>query len=118
DLESAFESIGSFAIVGEPYGVLYATKWKRTPDGSILIGANGLPVVDDLKGKVGDPYPDWLAGIGNTFTFKNFSLYALLDIREGGDLWNGTVARLNRLGRTEISADRDHNYIVPGEVQN
>ena len=118
DLETAFESIGSFAIVGEPYGVLYATKWKRSPDEQIIVGANGIPLVDDLKGKVGDPYPDWLAGIRNTFTYKGITLTGLLDIREGGDIWCGTCARLNRLGRTELSADRDHNYIVPGVVQN
>ena len=118
DLESAFESIGSFAIVGEPYGVLFATKWKRSPDGQIIVGANGIPIVDDLKGKVGNPYPDWMGSIRNTFTFKNFSLSGLLDIREGGDIWGGTLARLNRLGRTEESADRTHNYIVPGVVQN
>ena len=118
NLESAFESIGSFAIVGEPYGVLFATKWKRSPDGQIIVGSNGVPLVDDLKGKVGDPYPDWLAGIRNTFTYKGITLTGLLDIREGGDIWNGTIARLNRLGRTEASADRTHNYVVPGVVQN
>ncbi len=118
DLESAFESIGSFAIVGEPYGVFYATKWKRSPDGQIIIGSNGLPIVDDLKGNVGNPYPDWIGSLSNTFTYKNFSLSGLLDIREGGQIWGGTIARLNRLGRTEASADRTHNYVVPGVVQN
>ena len=118
DLEAAFSSIGSFAIVGEPYGVLYATKWKRSPGGDIIVGSNGLPIVDALKGNVGNPYPDWISGIRNTFTYKNISLTALIDIREGGQIWNGTLARLHRLGRTEESANRSQNYVVPGVVEN
>ncbi len=118
DLEVAFSSISAFAIVGEPYGVLYGSKWLRAPDGQLIIGSNGLPQLDPLRGKIGDPYPDWQAGIRNTFSYKGINLTALIDIREGGDIWNGTLARLHRLGKTEESANREQNYVIPGVVQN
>ena len=113
DLESAFVGIGSFAIVGQPYGVIYGTTWERTADGKLLIGEDGLPIVGEQK-KVGNPYPKWTMGIANTFSYKGLSLMVLFDIRKGGDLWNGTYARLNRLGRTAESADRGQSYLIEG----
>lgn len=113
-IETAFASIGSFAIVGQPYGVFFGTKWQRDNSGQLLIGANGLPILDSETGGVGDPNPDWLGGIRNTFRYKGVELSFLIDIRQGGDIWNGTYARLNNLGRTEESADRNRTYLING----
>jgi TonB-linked SusC/RagA family outer membrane protein len=118
NIEPAFNSMGSYAIVGEPYGVLYGTQWKKTDDGQLIINPEtGMPYVDDLNGNIGNPYPDWIAGLRNTFEWKGLSLTFLLERREGGDLWNGTWARLQRIGRSQESADaRDNNmrYVIPG----
>lgn len=114
DIESAFASIGSYAIVGQPYGALYSTKWARNEQGQLLIQANGLPRLDPQRGNVGNPYPDWTAGIRNIFEIYGVTINGLLDIRQGGALWNGTWARLNRFGTTQASAARDQTYIIPG----
>lgn len=118
NIEPAFNSMGSYAIVGEPYGVLYGTQWRKTDDGRLIINPEtGLPFVDDLTGNIGNPYPDYMGGLRNTLSWKGLSLTFLLERREGGDLWNGTWARLQRLGRTQESADaRDNNtwYVIPG----
>lgn len=113
-LESAFTEIGSYAIVGQPLGAFYGTLWNKDASGNLLIGANGLPTKQESTGNAGDPNPDWLGGIRNTFAYKAISLTALIDIRRGGDIYNGTYARLNRLGRTQESADRDRTYVIPG----
>ena len=112
--EEAFTSAQAFAIVGSPYGAIYGTKWKRNANGELLIGANGLPQVDPTKGNLGNPYPDWMMGLRNTLTYKGVKLTGLLDIRQGGVAWNGTYARLNRLGRTEASTDRNRTYVIEG----
>jgi TonB-linked SusC/RagA family outer membrane protein len=112
--EEAFTSAGSYAIVGDPYGVIYGTKWARNDAGQLIIGANGLPTLDPKKGNLGSPYPDWMMGFRNTFTYKGVSLTGLLDIRQGGVVWNGTYARLSRLGRTEESTDRNRTYVIDG----
>ena len=114
-IETAFTGIGSFAIEGQPYGAIFGTKWQRNAQGQLIIGANGLPKVADEEGFLGNPYPDYTAAIRNTLKFKGLSLTGLLDIRQGGILWNGTYARLNRIGRTQESADgRDKYYIIDG----
>ena len=114
-IETAFTGIGSYAIEGQPYGAIFGTKWQRDDQGRLIIGANGVPKVASEEGFLGNPYPDFTAAARNTFKFKGISLSALLDIREGGVLWNGTYARLNRIGRTQESADgRDKYYIIDG----
>ncbi|MCH2044022.1 MAG: SusC/RagA family TonB-linked outer membrane protein [Saprospiraceae bacterium] len=117
NIESAFSSIGSYAIVGDPYGALYATKWERDANNNLIIDPTGLPIEGE-RGNVGNPFPDWTMGIRNTFSFYGVSISALLDIRRGGDLWAGTYARLNRLGRTQASADdRSTPLVIPGVKQ-
>ncbi len=113
-IESAFTSIGSFAIVGQPYGAFFGTVWERDNSGNLLINANGLPFQAATTEGVGDPNPDWLAGIRNTFTYRNLTFSFFFDIRQGGSIYNGTYARLNNLGRTLESEDRDRTYLIEG----
>lgn len=116
DIEEAFTDIGSFAVVGQPYGVFFGTAWQRTADGQLIIDpSTGLPFIDPVRKPLGNPFPDWLSGVRNTFTIgKNLSISMLWDFRKGGDIWNGTWARLNRLGRTEESADRTSPKVIEG----
>jgi TonB-linked SusC/RagA family outer membrane protein len=117
-IETAFTGIGSYAIEGQPYGAVFGTMWERNDDGQLIIGANGLPIRAAEEGFLGNPYPDWTAGIRNEFRFFGVSLSALLDIREGGILWNGTWARMNNIGRTKESGDgRSNFYVIEGVKQ-
>ncbi len=115
-LESGFTEMGAYAIKNLPYGVLYGTRWDRTSNGDLIIGANGLPRKALERGQIGNPYPKWYGGIRNTFTYKKLSFTFLWDVRVGGDIWNGTWARLNNIGRTAESAEgREKFYIIPGQ---
>ena len=116
-LEAAFASIGSFAIVGEPIGVFYGTRWKRDSNGNVIVGENGIPLIDPETGNIGSWIPNWTGGIRNTFTYKGATLSFLFDFRNGGSIWNGTYARLNNLGRSGDSEDRERTYVVEGVTE-
>jgi TonB-linked SusC/RagA family outer membrane protein len=120
-IESGFTGIGSYAIKDQPYGVFYGSKWLRNDNGQLIIsqagGNAGIPLVDDTNGNIGNPYPDWTSGIRNTLEWKGLSLSALLDIKQGGKAWCGTIARMSRLGRTAESVNRDGanaTYVIEG----
>ncbi|MDY3318993.1 SusC/RagA family TonB-linked outer membrane protein [Riemerella anatipestifer] len=120
-LESAFTSIGSFAIVGQPLGAFYGTRYLRDSSGNVLINEDskssryGLPLLDSSTGNIGNPTPDWIGGVRTNVQLGDFFASALLERRQGGDVYNGTLARLNRLGVTAASAEnREGTYIVPG----
>lgn len=113
-IESAFTSIGYYAVKGQPLGSFYGTKWERDANGHKIIGSNGLPIIAGETGNLGNSAPDWTGGIRNTFSYKRVTLSALLDIRRGGTVYNGTLARLHNFGVSEESADREHTYIIDG----
>jgi len=82
---------------GEPYGVLVGRRVKRAPDGQIIVSqTTGRPIQDvDANGSntnfvLGTITPDWTGGIRNTFTYKNLSLSALIDMRQGSDVFSMT----------------------------
>jgi len=101
-----FTSTSSRVIAGEPYGVIFGSRFARSEDGEVLIGDNGFPIVNSQDGVVGDPTPDFTMGIRNSFTYKNFSLSALVDIREGGDVWCGTCGIIDYFGTSQTTADQ------------
>lgn len=114
DIEAAFASIGSYAIVGQPYGALYGTRWERDGSGNLVFGANGRPKVAAERGNLGNPYPDWLMGISTGLNVMGVNLSVLFDIRQGGVLWGGTYARLNNIGMTKETENRSQYYSVSG----
>lgn len=52
--------------------------------------------------KIGDGLPKFNMGISNTFSYKNFSLYVLIDIKSGGDVYNRKSQWLTRDSRNGI----------------
>jgi TonB-linked SusC/RagA family outer membrane protein len=122
----------SSLVEGQPFGVLFGTRWRRAPEGcteqtvvqdcdpisaeeqalGYRIGNEGL-VLDDLgfpvtattPGVLGDPNPDWRAAIGNTFRIADFSANVLFDFSMGGDVWNGTKGALIFFGTAAETAD-------------
>jgi TonB-linked SusC/RagA family outer membrane protein len=107
-------STSNRALPGQPFGVLYGTRWLRNADGDILINDEGYPLQDTMLGIVGDPNPDWLMGVNNVFRYKNLSLSFLWDIRQGGDIYNGTVGVMQTLGIHKSTENREEEVVIEG----
>lgn len=82
----------------EEYGVIYGNKYQRNAAGQLILGANGLPLPTGSVEKIGASNPRFTMGITNTFSFKGFTLDALVDIRNGGDMYSRNLADLRRNG--------------------
>ncbi|MDP5169098.1 MAG: SusC/RagA family TonB-linked outer membrane protein [Bacteroidia bacterium] len=84
------------ARVGERMGSMYAIGYKRVDDpnseydGEIILNSQGRPVGTTERVLLGNYNPDWMMGIYNTFSFKGVRLGALLDIRQGGEVYSHT----------------------------
>ncbi|WP_210490519.1 SusC/RagA family TonB-linked outer membrane protein [Rufibacter aurantiacus] len=96
-------------VVGGSAGDLYGRPFLRDDQGRLIIGTNGLPTLSPATPliKVGNALPDWQGGITNTITWKGLSLTALIDIRQGGDVYD--VSLRNRI-RNGIDIRTENRY--------
>ncbi|MFC0771602.1 SusC/RagA family TonB-linked outer membrane protein [Terrimonas alba] len=73
------------SIVGQPMGDFYAHPVATDSKGQMIVDPNGLYKVDPSKMvKIGNAMPKVVGGFFNTFSFKGFTLDALMDFRLGG----------------------------------
>ena len=99
-------SASSRAIVGQQLGVLFGTGSQTNPDGSFLLDANGFPQITPSPVILGDPNPDWRAGLGFNLNYKKLSLNVVVEHSEGGDFMPRTLWVLHRFGTTEATSNR------------
>jgi TonB-linked SusC/RagA family outer membrane protein len=68
-------------------------------DGALYIDASGHPVVDPTDRVIADPNPSWIGSVNTALKIgKNLRVTGLLDIRHGGQVWNGTKGALYNFG--------------------
>lgn len=108
-------SVVSVLKPGEEYGVIRGSVSARDDEGNLLIDpSNGQLINANAPEIVGNPNPDFLLGLTNTITFKNFTLNAVLDYKHGGDIYSVTALSLLGRGVTKDTEDREINRIIPG----
>ncbi len=101
---------------GEAFGNQYSRGFQRDDAGRVLIDAQGLPVITSGKTvPVANFQPDWLMGINNTFKYKNFSLRALVDMRQGGQVTVFTEAIMAGSGLLDYTTQGRDGSLVFGE---
>jgi len=98
------------AMTGTPFYRELDSKGKEIPNGRYQVDPTSGFYKVNTSGTavVGNREPDWIGGINNTVRYKNLSLSFLLDIRKGGDIFNGTEYALvmNGLSKRTLLNDR------------
>lgn len=100
----------SSLIPGQPFGVFLSTDFLKDAAGNYILDANGFPQGGTGTEVIGDPNADWRAGLGSTFSYKDFSLFVLFDRVQGNDVFNGTRGSLYAFG---THGDQGNTVIVP-----
>ncbi len=111
---AGFSNLGNFAKVGEPLGVILGNRVQRSPDGDFVVNSVGDYVIEQGTFKIGDPLPDFTLNVINTVNYKNFSLTAVVNWVQGGDIYSRTVSTLLGRGLTTDTEDRLQTFILPG----
>jgi TonB-linked SusC/RagA family outer membrane protein len=101
---------------------LAGNRFDRNSNGDLLISpTSGLPLRITGSGiatgaytLIGDRQPDFTMGLLNAFTYKNWSFSFLLDIRKGGDVFNGTEHLLYTRGMSRRTLDRETPRVIKG----
>lgn len=113
-------------VPGQSVGDIYGTPWSRYQDDKsplytdkslpLLIGSNGFPVLTPTSTQkvLGNAYPAWLGGIGNSFTYKNWNLYFLWDARQGLEKYNQFSNFMAAFGISEVTLNREQTIVFDG----
>jgi len=137
-IASQFGYLGSTVtqrwVVGQPAGGLYGTSYARyygtqaddritlRSDLPYLIASTGslagFPVRDLNQRLLGNSLPKSIWGISNSFTYKQFNLSILFDIRSGFERYNQLSNFMSAFGIAKYTEDRNDTRVFSGVTSN
>ena len=74
--------------------------------GALYVDPNGYPLQDPDPRLVQDPNYNWTGSIRSAFRYRKLQISGLLDIRNGGQIWNGTKGALWSYGTHKDTEQR------------
>lgn len=123
---SGFTDPQGAAFVGMPLGELRGTDFVRcgrgivdaiygpidalcgsAPKGAIFLGTDGYPLLDPQLEPIADPTPKWTGSVQTSLKYRKWTIAGLLDIKHGGQMWNGTKGALTFFGTSANTLVRD-----------
>ncbi len=119
------------AFEGKPFGQIFGSAYvranasttttsKELPSGELLINDDtasagyGMPIVATQNAIIGDVNPKWQGSVINNFTFKGLTLGFQIDVRHGGDIWNGTKGAMSYFGTSKETENRGTTKVFAG----
>ncbi|WP_234735561.1 SusC/RagA family TonB-linked outer membrane protein [Tellurirhabdus bombi] len=129
----AFTGINPSIAVGFPYGVVVGTANARVQSddpnglyydptgqyaGQFIVNGSTGGFAPGIAGKViANNQPKFTAGLTNTFSYKGITLSALVDVKQGGQLYSfGAVDQRGGGALYVTGIDRDQPRILPGVI--
>ncbi|TKG96395.1 SusC/RagA family TonB-linked outer membrane protein [Puteibacter caeruleilacunae] len=107
------------AGIGDTYPVIYGDQFKKNDKGEILVNEDpsateyGMPMIGE-PGVLGAVSPDFILGGSSTFAYKNLSLSATWEWKNGGKMYSGSNGLLDLYGMSERTEDRESTFIYDG----
>lgn len=88
-LDPTYSSQDPRKAVGTRTDAYFATQWERDLSGN-MVHVAGLPKQDKYQSIYGNKDPDFVAGMTNSFRFKDFDMSFTIDGRFGGKMFSWT----------------------------
>lgn len=107
------------AGIGTTYPVIYGVSFVRDDQGRIVVEDNpgspnhGFPKIGEPD-VIGIVSPDFILGASNTFNIKGWSLSALFEWKQGGQMYSGSNGLLDLYGMSKRTEDRESTFIFDG----
>ncbi len=109
--------VGIFAEVGQVYPTIKGTDFQRDPQGRVIIGANGTPLINSDYVVLGQATPKYVVGFNSSFSYKDFTLGVTADYRGGHKFYSDLKYQLAWTGNLVESAENGRQeFIFPNSV--
>jgi TonB-linked SusC/RagA family outer membrane protein len=119
------------ALEGKPFGQIFgsvyvranssaSTTSKELPSGELLINDDpndpgyAMPIGAAQNAIMGDVNPDWVGSAISNLTFKGVTFGFQIDVRHGGDIWDGTRGAITYFGTSKESESRGSSKVFGG----
>lgn len=106
------------AQVGGRLGDMWGTGYLKNENGDFVIGKDGRYIVNNTLINLGNYNPDFMVGLNNSISYKNFNISFLLDWRHGGKLVSRTLALAAVGGQLIETENRPAEGIIAKGVVN
>jgi len=104
-------------VVGDPFGTQLSRGFLRDDQGRVIVNDLGVPQTTPGKTvPVANFNPDWLGGINNSFSYKDWNLSFLIDIRQGGTVSSFSEAILAGDGLLDYTVAGRDGYVFGQDV--
>ena len=70
----------------------------NAPRNALYINEQGFPILDPTNRVIADGNPKWTGSLRTALTWRKIRVSGLLDVKHGGDIWNGTRGALYSFG--------------------
>jgi len=106
------------AGIGNTYPVIYGSTFERL-NGKVVVEDDpaawnhGMPRSGE-PGVIGVVSPDFILGVTNSFTYKNWSLTAVIEWKNGGKMYSGSNGLMDLYGVSKRTEDRTSTFIYKG----
>jgi TonB-linked SusC/RagA family outer membrane protein len=113
---AGFSNQGNFAIPGKPFNFMKGQTIARNANGEKIVLPNGQYKLSTELGELGDPNPAFTSSLINSFSYKGFTLSAMMEYRHRGMIMSNTVKGVlaRGLSKDTDQLDRDLTLILPG----
>lgn len=107
------------AGVGYTFPVIYGGMYARDDQGRILVNEDpndagyGMPMAGG-DGIIGTVAPDFILGGSTNFTYKNISIGAVFEWKNGGQMYSGSNGLMDLYGVSDRTDDRESTFVYQG----
>lgn len=107
------------AGIGNTFPVIYGTSFARHSNGEILVvddpGAwnHGMPQSGEPM-VIGEASPEFILGGSTTLSYKNITLSAVVEWKNGGQMYSGSNGLMDLYGVAGVTEDRNGTFIYNG----
>lgn len=107
------------AGIGYTFPVIYGTGFARDSKGRILVDEDpssstyGMPYAGEDK-VIGDVSPKFIMGWSTNFAYKNITLSATFEWKNGGEIYSGSNGLMDVYGLSKRTEDRESTFVYKG----
>lgn len=112
-----FSGMNIVAAVGRPYGEFYGVTNATDDKGRTIVDQeSGMPLATAKPQYLGTYNPDFQASLGTNLTYKNWSMSALFDTKQGGVFFSRTKDIMAFVGTSAETGGERIAQIFPNSV--